>query len=91
MDKRIQDAQKFLRFVNDADSYNRQDALDDLKFSAGDQWPVEVQNSRNLEARPCLTINKLDGFVRQVCNQHATSPPAHEGALDEQPSQCQGC
>jgi hypothetical protein len=31
MDKRIQDAQKFLRFVNDADSYNRQDALDDLQ------------------------------------------------------------
>ena len=48
MDKRIQDAQKFLRFSNDADSYNRQDALDDLKFSSGDQWPVEVQNSRNL-------------------------------------------
>jgi hypothetical protein len=75
MDKRIQDAQKFLRFVNDADSYNRQDALDDLKFSAGDQWPVEVQNSRNLEARPCLTINKLDGFVRQVCNQQRQARP----------------
>jgi hypothetical protein len=75
MDKRIQDAQKFLRFSNDADSYNRQDALDDLKFSSGDQWPVEVQNSRNLEARPCLTINKLDGFIRQVCNQQRQARP----------------
>ena len=75
MDKRIQDAQKFLRFANDADSYNRQDALDDLKFSSGDQWPVEVQNSRNLEARPCLTINKLDGFIRQVCNQQRQARP----------------
>jgi hypothetical protein len=74
-DKRIQDAQKFLRFANDADSYNRQDALDDLKFSSGDQWPVEVQNSRNLEARPCLTINKLDGFIRQVCNQQRQARP----------------
>jgi hypothetical protein len=75
MDKRIQDAQKYLRFSNDADSYNRQDALDDLKFSSGDQWPVEVQNSRNLEARPCLTINKLDGFIRQVCNQQRQARP----------------
>ena len=74
-DQRIQDAQKFLRASNDADSYNRQDALDDLKFSSGDQWPVEVQNSRNLEARPCLTINKLDGFIRQVCNQQRQARP----------------
>ncbi len=74
-DQRIQDAQKFLRFSNDADSYNRQEALDDLKFSSGDQWPVEVQNSRNLEARPCLTINKLDGFIRQVCNQQRQARP----------------
>jgi hypothetical protein len=74
-DQRIQDAQKFLRFANDADSYNRQDALDDLKFSSGDQWPVEVQNSRNLESRPCLTINKLDGFIRQVCNQQRQARP----------------
>lgn len=74
-DKRIEDAKKYLRFANDADSYNRQDALDDLKFSSGDQWPVEVQNSRNLEARPCLTINKLDGFIRQVCNQQRQARP----------------
>jgi hypothetical protein len=74
-DKRIQDAHKFLKFASDADSYNRQEALDDLKFSAGDQWPVEVQNSRNLEARPCLTINKLDGFIRQICNQQRQARP----------------
>lgn len=74
-DKRIDDAQKFLKSANDADSYNRQQALDDLKFSSGDQWPVEVQNSRNLEARPCLTINKLDGFIRQVCNQQRQARP----------------
>ena len=74
-DKRIDDAQKFLKSANDADSYNRQQALDDLKFSSGDQWPVEVQNSRNLEARPCLTINKLAGFIRQVCNQQRQARP----------------
>lgn len=75
MDKRIEDAQKFLKTANDSDTQNRQEALNDLRFSTGDQWPVEVQNSRNLEARPCLTINKLEGFIRQVCNQQRQSRP----------------
>lgn len=68
-DQRIKDAQDFLRLSNDADSNNRSEALDDLRFSAGDQWPVEVQNSRTLEARPCLTINRVDAYCRQIVNQ----------------------
>jgi hypothetical protein len=74
-DSRIQDAIKFLRLVGEADSNNRQEALQDLKFAAGDQWPVEIQNSRNIEARPCLTINKIDAYVRQVCNQQRQQRP----------------
>jgi hypothetical protein len=74
-DPRIQDAIKFLRLVGEADSNNRQEALQDLKFAAGDQWPVEIQNSRNIEARPCLTINKIDAYVRQVCNQQRQQRP----------------
>jgi hypothetical protein len=41
----------------------------------GDQWPVEIQNSRNLESRPCLTINKIDAYVRQVTNQQRQQRP----------------
>lgn len=74
-DGRIGDAIKFLRLVGEADSQNRAEALGDLKFSAGDQWPVEIQNSRNLEARPCLTINKIDAYVRQVTNQQRQQRP----------------
>jgi hypothetical protein len=74
-DPRIQAAIKFLRLVGEADSNNRQEALQDLKFAAGDQWPVEIQNSRNIEARPCLTINKIDAYVRQVCNQQRQQRP----------------
>ena len=68
-DPRIDEAKKFLKLANDADTMNRQEALEDLKFVGGDQWPVELQNSRNLESRPVLTINKLDGYCRQVVNQ----------------------
>jgi len=68
-DDRIEQAKKFLQLANEADSTNRSEALEDLRFGAGDQWPVEIQNSRTLEARPCLTINKIDSSVRQITNQ----------------------
>jgi hypothetical protein len=74
-DDRINKAIEFWRLVNDADSTNRAEALQDIKFAAGDQWPVEIQNSRNVEARPCLTINKIDAYVRQVTNQQRMQRP----------------
>jgi hypothetical protein len=74
-DPRISEAIEFLRQAAEADTTNRAEALDDVKFAAGDQWPVEIQNSRNLEARPCLTINKVDAYVRQICNQQRQQRP----------------
>ena len=74
-DSRIEEAKKFLRLASDADAQNRSEALEDLKFAAGDQWPVDIQNSRQLEARPCLTINKIDAYVRQVTNQQRQQRP----------------
>ncbi len=74
-DSRISEAIEFLRQAAEADTTNRAEALDDVKFAAGDQWPVEIQNSRNLEARPCLTINKVDAYVRQICNQQRQQRP----------------
>ena len=91
-DSRIQEAIEFLKFANDADTMNRQEALEDLKFGGGDQWPVELQNSRNLESRPVITVNKVDNYCRQVSNQqrqqrprikvHATN--THEDMVDAQ-------
>ena len=74
-DPRISEAIEFLRQAAEADTTNRAEALDDVKFAAGDQWPVEIQNSRNLEARPCLTINKLDAYCRQITNQQRQQRP----------------
>jgi len=72
----IDEAKQFLKLCNDAETMNRQQGLEDLKFvSAGEQWPVELQNSRNLESRPILTINKLDGYCRQVTNQQRQQRP----------------
>jgi hypothetical protein len=74
-DPRIQEAVEFLRLANEADTMNRQNALEDLKFGGGDQWPVELQNSRNLESRPVITVNKVDNYCRQVCNQQRQQRP----------------
>ena len=69
------DAVDFLRHVGDVESENRNEGLEDLRFSAGDQWPQEVQNSRALEQRPCLTINKIDAHIRQVTNAQRQQRP----------------
>ena len=50
----------------EADKHNREDALDDLRFVAGDQWDQDEKAARESEGRPTLTINRLPQFARQV-------------------------
>ena len=68
-------------------SDSRQDELDDLRFMAGSpdnqwQWPQDVLATRGsvqgqtVNARPCLTINKLPQHVRQVTNDQRQNRPA---------------
>lgn len=55
-------------FADDAsyDRMNRDWALEDLKFAAGDQWDAETKAEREDRGRPCLTINVLPQFIGQV-------------------------
>ena len=68
-------------------SESREDEIDDLKFYAGSpdnhwQWPADVLATRGavqgqtINARPCLTINKLPQHVRQVTNDQRQNRPA---------------
>ena len=68
-------------------SESREDELDDLRFMAGSpdnqwQWPADVLATRGsvqgqtINARPCLTINKLPQHVRQVTNEQRQNRPA---------------
>lgn len=59
-----------------ADSENRSEALDDLKFKKGEQWDPAVKAQRTRDQRPCLTINKLPTFVRQVTNSQRQNVPS---------------
>lgn len=73
----IKDARECFRLSHDAESENRNWALDDLKFARlGDQWPDAVRRQRDLEGRPCLTINRIPAFARQIVNDARQNKPA---------------
>jgi hypothetical protein len=76
-----------LRMAISAYSESREDELDDLRFMAGSpdnrwQWPQDVLATRGsvqgqtINARPCLTINKLPQHVRQVTNEQRQNRPS---------------
>jgi hypothetical protein len=65
----------------------RSDQLDDLRFAAGSpdnqfQWPSDVLATRGsvqgqaVNARPCITINKLPQHIRQVTNEQRMNRPS---------------
>ena len=60
----------------EADRENRVDALDDLEHIAGNQWPESIQKAREAAGRPCITINRLPQFVRQVTGDIRQLNPA---------------
>ena len=75
-----------LTMAQAAYSDSREDELDDLRFMAGSpdnqwQWPADVLSTRgsvqgqSINARPCLTINKLPQHVRQVTNEQRQNRP----------------
>lgn len=63
--------------AQDVEEENRRLGLADLKFSrAGDQWPEQIKAQREADGRPCLTINKLPAFIRQVVNDTRQNKPS---------------
>lgn len=74
----IADAKAFLALCIAAEGGNREEALDDLRFLSGEQWPAEVQRDRDVTKRPCLTINKLPTFLHQVTNDQRMNVPSIE-------------
>lgn len=68
-------ARKRLEQCIEAESYNRAEALIDLQFRCGDQWDEQSKQSRALDGRPMLTINKLQTFLHQVLNDQRQNKP----------------
>lgn len=51
-----------------AEAILRVNQLEDLRFRASEQWDERSIADRNVDGRPCLTINRLPQFIRQVTN-----------------------
>jgi hypothetical protein len=79
-------ARSRMKMAMAAFSQTREDELDDLRFYAGSpdnqwQWPADVLQTRGsvqgqtINARPCLTINKLPQHVHQVTNEQRMNRP----------------
>lgn len=74
---KLSDALEAFKEDDEAWSENRQNALEDIKFARlGEQWDENLKLQREREYRPCLTINKLPAFARQVTNEARQNKPS---------------
>jgi Phage P22-like portal protein len=73
----LREAREAFELAADHEAENRREALDDLRFARlGEQWPAQILRERELEGRPCLTINRLPAFIRQVVNDARQNKPS---------------
>lgn len=82
----LEQAKKRLRVCIDSENKNRAIAQEERRFEGGDQWPEDVKNARENDpngARPCLTINRISAYKRQVINElRQQSPQIKVRAVD---------
>lgn len=71
----IAECKEFMKISAAADDMNRRNGLDALAFLSGDQWDPQAKAQRTLNARPCLTVNKLPTFLHQVTNDQRQNVP----------------
>ena len=68
---------KIYDYAVERDSHNRERYAEDIRFARlGEQWPEEIRKQRESEGRPCLTLNRMAAFIRQVVNDARQNKPA---------------
>lgn len=73
----LKDALEEFDLCVSTEAENRTNALENLRFAKkGEQWPEAIRKQRELEGRPCLTINRMPSFIRQVVNDGRQNKPA---------------
>ena len=77
-EKFLKTARERFKHCVELEDDNRKRALEAIKFRDLEQWPDNIKNSRENDingARPCLTIDKVNQYVRQVCNDQRQNRP----------------
>ncbi|MGZ3770068.1 MAG: portal protein [Bdellovibrio sp.] len=75
-DEVLRIARERFTLAEEAEREVRELALEDLKFRAGEQWPDKLKNERENDGRPCLVINRIPQFVRQITNDQRQNRPS---------------
>jgi hypothetical protein len=60
----------------DAKREERELMLDDQRFAAGDQWPMQIKRKREIEGRPIQTVNRVPAFIDQVVGDARQNKPS---------------
>jgi len=72
----LKDALEAFEKSAEHDDHNRKAFEDDIDFALlENQWPDNVRRDRELEGRPCLTVNKLAAMGRQIVNDARRNKP----------------
>ena len=72
---KIERIRRRFKLMAEAEAPRRELALEDVRFHSGEQWYPSVQAQRKEEGRPCLTINRMPQFTKQVTNEHRAQRP----------------
>jgi len=72
----VQEARERAEHALAIERENRNQAYEDLKFLAGNQWDALVLRERQLAYRPTLTSDRLMQVVKQVTGEFRRNPPA---------------
>lgn len=76
-EKLLERARKSLARIESREDKNRNNWIDDVRFARlGEQWPEQIRKQRDQEKRPCLTINRLPAFIKQVTNEARQNTPS---------------
>lgn len=81
----LEEAKRKFEQAVEAEEDNRTLAEEDIRFCRlGEQWDKADEEKRSSEGRPCLTINRLPAFVRQVSNDaRQNTPSIHVSPVDD--------
>lgn len=71
----MEDARERFRMSANAQDRRSEEMRNDHRFYAGIQWDESIKAVRDQQGRPCLTINRIPGFVSHVTNNMRQQRP----------------
>jgi hypothetical protein len=72
----VSEAHELFQRSADVWADNRRWFVEDLDFVSGKQWPDSIQRDRDAQDRPCITVNRMPQFIRQVTNDQRQNRPS---------------